>query len=345
MQVKTFTGKSTKEVLDAIKAELGSEAVILASNEIKKDGQRVYEITAGLDRKIEPEEKPVLWDNWHREWSLMKDHIYSLMHPSLPWDILSPHQRVAMEYLQREGVNSDVLVELFQKLAQFKQKSNASLLKALASFVPVKPFSIRNYPQKIHIFAGPYGAGKTSSALRMALLRREERPEASIAFINMDCLRGNGKLVLRHWTQLSDFIYHEASSADELQTALRACHGVDTIIIDLPGLPASKTLGEVMDIYKIKNLDAVVHLTISPIYGNMGELLKRYKNPFPTSLVWTKLDEAFYFSELINVAVKTSIPISALSFGPELQNSLIPAQEKQIWQLILKHQLPCLVDA
>lgn len=44
MQVKTYTGNSTKEVLDAIKNELGGDAVILSSRERQKDGRRVYEI-------------------------------------------------------------------------------------------------------------------------------------------------------------------------------------------------------------------------------------------------------------------------------------------------------------
>ena len=77
MQVKTYTGNSTKEVLDAIKNELGGDAVILSSRERQKDGRRVYEITAGTERTEQNELKektgssavPSGWDDWHQEWS------------------------------------------------------------------------------------------------------------------------------------------------------------------------------------------------------------------------------------------------------------------------------------
>lgn len=161
MQVKTYIGNSTKEVLDAIKSELGSEAVILSSRERQKDGRRVYEITAGAER-TEPAKKeksssqiPSGWDDWHKEWSKLKEQIYLLMQPSLQMDKLSPHQRVALEYLQREGVENEVIVEFYNILTANKTEES-SMLKVLASLVPVKSFCFENYPQRVHIITGPY---------------------------------------------------------------------------------------------------------------------------------------------------------------------------------------------
>ena len=50
MQVKTFTGPSTQDVLAQVKAELGSDAIILASRELNGNGLRLFEITAGVER-------------------------------------------------------------------------------------------------------------------------------------------------------------------------------------------------------------------------------------------------------------------------------------------------------
>lgn len=68
--------------------------------------------------------------------------------------------------------------------------------------------------------------------------------------------------------------------------------------------------------------------------------MKRYHTSLPCSLVWTKLDEAVNFGGLVNVAVRSGLPVSALSFGPELQASLVPAEAGLIWRLLLKRQLP-----
>ena len=38
MQVKTFLGTSTQELLGQIKAEMGPDAIILSSRDFRKDG-------------------------------------------------------------------------------------------------------------------------------------------------------------------------------------------------------------------------------------------------------------------------------------------------------------------
>ncbi len=346
MQVKTYIGNSTKEVLDAIKNELGSDAVILSSRERQKDGRRVYEITAGAERTEQTSAKdkassavPSGWDDWHKEWSKLKEQIYLLMQPSLQLDKLSPHQRVALEYLQREGVENEVIVQCYNLLLAHKAEE-ASMLKVLASLVSVKSFTFENYPQRLHIITGPYGVGKTSTVLRLALLRKVQVPHHRVAFINTDSLRGNGRVVLRHWADLSGFPYFEAPDKESMYGALKACGDANCIFVDMQGLAKNEKLEDKLRMLGLDTVQAHVHITISPHYQYLKELLKRYKSSFPTSLMWTKLDEAEHFAELINIAVWTGMPISALSFGAELQNSLIPAEEAQIWRLILKHQLP-----
>ncbi len=347
MQVKTYTGNSTKEVLDAIKNELGGDAVILSSRERQKDGRRVYEITAGTERTEQNELKektgssavPSGWDDWHKEWSKLKEHIYTLMQPALQFDKLTPHQRVALEYLQREGVEDDVIVEFYNVLLA-KKSEEASMLKVLASFVPVKSFMFENYPQRLHIVTGPYGVGKTSTVLRLALLRKQQNPHHRIAFINTDSLRGNGRLVLRHWADLSGFPYFEAPDKESMFAALKACGDANCIFIDMQGLAKNEKFEGKLRMLGIESMQAHVHIALSPHYQYLKDILKRYKSAFPTSVIWTKLDEAEHFAELVNIAVWTGMPISALSFGAELQGTLIPADEAQIWRLILKHQLP-----
>lgn len=347
MQVKTYTGNSTKEVLDAIKAELGSDAVILSSRERQKDGCRVFEITAGAERTEQDKSRekvsgafvPSGWDDWHKEWSRLKDHIYTLMQPSLHLEKLTPHQRVALEYLQREGVESDVIVEFYNMLTA-KRAEEPSMLKILASFVPVKSFAFENYPQRVHIITGPYGAGKTSTALRMALLRKQQKPHHQVAFINTDSLRGNGRLVLRHWADLSGFPYFEAPDREAVFAALKACGDANCIFIDMQGLAKNEKLEDKLRMFGLDSVQASVHIVLSPHYQYLKEILKRYKSAFPSSLVWTKLDEAEHYAEIINIAAWTAMPVSALSFGAELQGTLLPADEAQIWRLILKHQLP-----
>ena len=50
MQVKTFLGKDAASVLAQVKAEMGPDAVILASRDVSKGSVRLHEVTAGIER-------------------------------------------------------------------------------------------------------------------------------------------------------------------------------------------------------------------------------------------------------------------------------------------------------
>jgi len=57
-------------------------------------------------------------------------------------------------------------------------------------------------------------------------------------------------------------------------------------------------------------------------------------------IVWTKLDEASSYGPLINTGAATGLPISALSYGAGLADTLVPAHSGHVWRLVFKHQFP-----
>jgi flagellar biosynthesis protein FlhF len=149
--------------------------------------------------------------------------------------------------------------------------------------------------------------------------------------------------------------YKEASTTMELVAALNTAkkEGFDKIVVDLPGLSRGRRLatlladaglgectGETVD-------DVAVHLTLPPHYGSsqLGGILERYRTAHVGAIVWTKLDEAEHYGQLVNVALGTGLPVSALSFGPGLGNSLAPVREAMLWRLLFKRELPVSLQA
>lgn len=361
MQIKTFTGASSQEILAQIKAEMGPEAIILSSRDFRKDGERWHEVTAGVDRPAsvldsmrrpsaaapaspqpvtsESSAPPPEWAEWKQDWMLIREHIYALMQPSIQWDRLSPRQRVALEFMRREGVEGWVVMELYQRLAA---SPGASVLEALSNVTQVRSWRLDEWPERIHIMAGPFGGGKTISALRMALHLRQEAPELKIAFINVDCERGTGRLVLRHWAELSGFTYLEASDNESMRTAMRAAGNADTIFVDMPGISRDGTLSLTLSELGLMSLGAAVHLAMPPHYGAAQNqaFIDRYQTNLSGSLVWTKLDESASCGPLVNLSALCGLPVSALSYGPGLRGTLCPATDPLLWRLVFKHQLP-----
>ena len=364
MQLRTFTAESSARVLSQIREELGPDAVILDTRE--KDG--LVTVTAALERDLpagpgrslnprkSPEEQrkqsgerryspvetvPPGWRQWHQEWDSIRLHLLSLTKSSLNLDSLSPRQRVALDFLQRQGIDDESTLAIVSRL---QGRPEASILEPLADLVPIKPLGKKNWREPIQIIAGPFGAGKTSVAIRMALRLRAEAPKATICLINADATRGNGRLLLRHYSELSEFAYKEAASALELVDAVTKAknEGFDKIIIDLPGLAKGATLQALLADCALVQEDAALHLILPPHYSAMElrVLLGRYKASLTGSIIWTKLDEAEHYGPLVNVAVQTGLPVSALSYGPGMGNSLAEARETTLWRLIFKNELP-----
>ncbi len=460
MQVKTFLGKSTQALLTQIKEELGPDAIILSNRTLRRDGERVYEVTAGVDRTAAPagmaagaskstvqaayahtaadasadtgfeqrlstpsqrvkqmasqwmeeenfpeslqrghaphtagasmaqraakgnkaQEKgrepigrersrqgmaqgseyreygslydgfgahPAGWGEWHKEWQQIKDHLFALMKPSIQMEKLTPRHRVALEYLQREGVGDAIILKLYRRLLV---APSDSVLQCLSEIVPVLPWHSETWRQRIHCFTGPFGVGKTTTALRMALQLRASNPLCKVAFINADCQRGNGRLILRHWAELSDFAYAEASDAASMNSALVSQAHVDKIFVDLPSLSMGENL---LQQYAHLGLDGhhagskATHIVLAPSFeeAQLLHFLQRYTPDGAGSLIWAKLDETLSYGSIINAAAHCHLPISALSSGPELRDTLVSASEPLLWRLIFKRQLPSAAQA
>ncbi|MDR1778020.1 MAG: flagellar biosynthesis protein FlhF [Desulfovibrio sp.] len=343
MQVKTFTGRTSQEILARIKAEMGPDAVILSNRTYTQDNSVVHEITAGVDREssenLFPHSNGPGISEWQKEWLQIKNQLFALMKPAMQLERLSPRQRVALEYLQREGASDAVIVELYNRLLA---EPGSSVLECLYAMVPVKSWGQSSGSRQTYIVTGPYGSGKTTTALRLALHLRKNEPEARIAFINADCLRGNGRLVLRHWAELSNFSYIEAPDKAAMEQCLNACGGMSAVFVDAPGLPSGRNYAAWLEEMGISGIEATTLLVLSPFFDplQVKSFLHRYKSDRPTEIVWTKLDETECFGSIVNVACASGMPITALSFGAQIKESLVPATEALIWRLIFKRQIP-----
>ncbi|MFP4213698.1 MAG: flagellar biosynthesis protein FlhF [Desulfohalobiaceae bacterium] len=348
MKVKTFRGSSTRDVLDQVRTELGEEAVILSNRSYSEQGRQVCEVMAGVENDQELEQAPSKaedsswpgWEAWHQEWSRVKSRIFSLFRPQIDLERLSPRQRLAMEYLEQEGVSEEVLLLLWQRL---QREPQASILSLLNRLVHVRPWGFEHWPQKCHALSGPHGVGKTSTVLRLALDARQKQPDCRICLVNADLHQGKGRLFLKHYAELSDFGYLEARGYEDWKEVARSCRDYDRVFLDLPGLGRGRDLQSWWSETGLQSLgDVSQHLVLSPGYSSLQlqDFVRKYSSPQLAGLIWTKVDEACMFGDLVTVGQETGLPISLFTCGPALKNHMFPAGEKRLWRLVFKHKLP-----
>ena len=376
MRVKTFRGENMAAALTLIRQELGKDAVILGTQTVREDGRAMCEVMAALEHPGQmpasrptvrpagnnaasvkagnggngtspgtarstavPTGKPEQAD-WNREWCEIKGHLLALMRPRMDLAALSPRQRLALEYLEREGVDEASVLAIYRSIVE---RGEETVIPALSRIVAVKPLTPLVWPNTAHMFLGPSGVGKTTILLRLALEAKRRLSGGRVVVVNADAGRGKGRLMLRHYTELSGLTYAEIDGPEDFARILDGAAAGDAVFVDTPSLgregalPAWHT-----EMGLAGRTGLAAHLVLSPLYSNTqaDHYLRVGRCEHLASLIWTKLDEACNYGSLVNMAHASSLPISALTYGPDLTGGMAAASGKAVWKLLFKHQLP-----
>lgn len=358
MRVMTYRGPSNAHVLTKVKEELGSEAIILSNKTVTEGGKKVCEIMVAIDQPQEPEppqkdedtylggeSAPSLPSSqaiggWADEWGQIKDHLLALLRPQMDLSSLSPRQRLALEFLEREGVDPKVILSIYRTLIK---DAGQSILPVLRKIAPIKPFVPEKMGSKFLVFTGPAGSGKTSALIRLALQDKKNNPGSRICLATCDTTQGKGRLVLKHYAELSGLAFREIAIKEDFAALMGDSAEFDRVYMDFPGLKNGETMREIMSELGMESVsDLSVHIVLNPYFAaaQYERFLKDYNCKQAGSLIWTKLDEACSFGSLINAAAISGLPVSAMSYGTGLRNSIVPAKDEALWRLIFKHQLP-----
>ncbi|QGY41010.1 flagellar biosynthesis protein FlhF [Pseudodesulfovibrio cashew] len=350
MRMKTFRAATSTAAFAKVKADLGEDAVILSNKTVTEDGCKCCEIVAAVDstpaRTAPARSRDGVIDDalqesvgWQREWSQIRNQLLQLMKPQMDLNTLSPKQKLALEYLEREDVDEKVLAKIYCEL---RDDGTRSIVPVLDDMVEARSM-LEDRPSKFHAFAGPGGAGKTTSLVRLALREKKANPKARICLATADGGRGKGRLVLKHYAELSGLAFREIITRDDFDLLQKEAAQFDVIFLDLPGLPGKTSLKEWTQLYGMSECrDMDIHLVLNPYYSQrqLGRFIEKYKSEQLASVIWTKLDEACTFGAILNMAFASGLPVSALSYGPGLKNSIVPATHEKIWRLLFMRKLP-----
>lgn len=271
-----------------------------------------------------------------RELSSIQEHICSLLLPSVRTEFLTDTQKDAFEHLVKEGLTEYASVLVYRKMVGNPTESVGSILSSL---IALRPWNEESWRERLHCVVGVSGSGKSSTVLKMALSLQKSSPNTSVLLINLDSERTSGKFFLRHFAGLSKIAYQEAKNAKELQYIIQQSEA-KKIVIDVPSLTKGDSLARYLRTMQLEEANVHVVLPASMSIREIDHILAMYSIEGKTSVMWTKLDEAFFFANIVNTAITKGIPLSAISFGKGLQNTFAPVSFDMLWNVIFTHTLP-----
>jgi flagellar biosynthesis protein FlhF len=347
MRILKFEGATMREAIAKAKAELGDQAVIISSRQVRRGllGTAI-EISAAIDDDSEdraadmsspaftkhvgprPAPRPEPAPDLEKLIAPLKSELRSLRAIVRS----SANEAAGIGKLESELV---ALRQLVEKLAQPSAPARtaeparaASIAEAVAAAATKRRAKETELPliagssARIVMLVGPTGAGKTTTLAKLAAHAALVEGRR-VRVITLDTFRVGGVEQMRTYTDLigvpQTVLEHPADLAEAVDTP------DDLILIDTAGRspldtgPLHELASAIAPLAEIE-----VHLVVPAATSPEGidALLRRYAALSPARLLFTKLDEQDATPELLLAPRRTRLPITWVTTGQAVPEDL-----------------------
>jgi flagellar biosynthesis protein FlhF len=358
MQIKRFEAKTMTAALKMVKDEFGPNAVILTARSLRS-GRGIFstgpvpgvEVTAAKDSDgvaytaagsyapvSDPEALAPPTANLRRGlFHSLNQSLRSLAARHRPAEsagsdagaapeLAELYQHLLAQDLDREFAAD--LVDHLKRLPGYDRQFGTERLRPLLAGI-LQDMGLRRAdgvprPRAL-VLVGPAGVGKTTTAIKLAAdlrLRQHRTP----ALLTLDDVRIGAIEQLRIYADILGVPLAVATSPEETRRAVADLGDADTLIVDTPGISPGEVdrrsaLRAILDMLPSRE----VHLVLSAA-GREKDLLRvvdAWKGVAIQRLAFTRLDEAGTWGTVLNLMVRTQLPVSWVSTGPRIPEDLV----------------------
>jgi len=359
MEVKKYQAASIQEAINLVKADLGSDALILSTRKLSRRkgpsisrGQALFEIDAmaggrrdesfGLNRA----DLSTL-DSLKSELRRIKAMMLPLNQSSHLMTRFKGHSEAIDLYakLIRHGIAGPHAETFLSRGGAFKEDGQPAsdgfhegVLKEVLKVIDVTdPFS-QGEGQIAAAFVGPTGVGKTTTIAKLAAdlsLKHKKR----VGLISIDNYRIGAVEQLKIYAGILGVPCFRAFSGADLQSALGRLNEKDVILIDTAGQSHYDTA-------RMKEIEALIggdhsiksHLLLSAATSEleMHAAATKFGRLNFSSYIFTKTDETKARGIIINQLLRLKLPVSFITTGQRVPEDIFKATKTGILRLVFE---------
>jgi flagellar biosynthesis protein FlhF len=375
MQIKRFEAPTMSEALRLIKKEFGPDAVILSARSLSQGKNLFgikkpagIEVTAATDTINDATETRAVEAravasalkgqrvSVHINDSIGKQGLMNTIQTGLKSLSNRKNTQAASAEMDNnfkekfknhfacQGVEEFFIQELMEL---FTQKSGSKMewesqdfhsgLLEVFSEMGISAEVPENRRTLIHGFVGPAGGGKTSTMARLTAIYTHQFRQ-KVGWITFDTNRVAATAQLQVYGKIFGVPVEPVVTVKEFKESLKRFEQMDHIFIDTPGMGIRDEgmIAEMTEILKHAHINKI-YLVASASTKNedLIQIVKAYKSLSVTSLIISKLDESQTYGNVLNLLMRSKLPVSYFTSSQEIPNGLEKATLEKVVELIL----------
>lgn len=374
MKVKKYIASTMAEALTQIKQELGSDAVILNSKQIKVGGvlglfkQNKLEVIAALDENPLPRKPEVQAPIGEQKKQPRKEKTYErqdsqqdvleeikqlrqlVMTQSrfIPSDFAAPFDEVFSYLLEQEveqslaeqmvkDMESDVLT-----LALAETDVASYIVQWIQKNLEQSVKTTTSLDKQIVQFVGPTGVGKTTTIAKVAANAMLDHKK-SVAFITTDTYRIAAIEQLKTYAKILDIPLEVAYSKADYTHALEKFSSYDHIFVDTAGRNYRENNYvddvEEMITFHSPNHETYLVLSLTAKSKDNLDIFRIFHEKGIDQVIFTKLDETTTYGSFINICYGEEAKIAYISDGQNVPDDVMTANATYIAKLLMRRYI------
>ncbi len=375
MQIKKFTAPTLKEASSNMKLELGDDAVILGTRVIYDDNlkgsQRKFEITAGIETNynepalsmpLKENKIPTAVKNYTNEINNLRNKIFinpqterktqtrnsknSKTSTKVKTNIETDLREIIDTLITRE-VQRPIISSIINQLKKFRTYLHSTnidsyVLSSIASMIPTYHFEVhKSKGPKVVALVGPTGVGKTTCIAKLAVISKILH-NLNVGLISIDTYRLGALDQLRIFSEISNVDMLVAYEEKEIPGLLNSFKDKDIVFIDTAGRSQNNKehLKQASDFLSSANVDETyLVLSSTGTTKNLLDVSEKFKIFNYNSVIFTKIDEAVSYGNILNIVSNFDIPVAFLTNGQVIPDDIISADPEYIANMIYTGKL------
>ena len=331
MKIKKFRARTFSEAIKEIKRTLGSDAVILSSEQI--DGNMV-DVVAAIDYEEPVRERIDNISNNQDEIRKLRTEIERLKETLVQMKAsgyemrLPESKRRILKTLLSVSIKEEFALRLCEKATDID-----SLISAISEELKVMEPDRTN---KVVMLIGPTGVGKTTTIIKLAAKAIKEGKR--ICIITLDTYRLGAVEQLKAFARILTIPLEVINNPENLREQVMKHSDKDRIFIDTTGRNPrdEQYLKQLRSIYSI-DIPVQTHLIMSASSddGFMTDAYKYYRQLEIDCLGFTKVDEAVNKGCIYNLAMLYQRPIAYITTGQRIPHDILFPGNRDLAKLIL----------